>query len=237
MASDNCYYNLNTENCIAMNQIAQEIYRSVRENDIILARLTDLVDTRLKLPNLADKSDNAEAEYSGDYLRSHLDNNLHLDSVEYDETKFAQVKSTRIRQLLIDNYRLLIIKQSKQAENKQLLSIYNSYEQILSETIVPKLTQDVSSLNIERIFAARILCAEHKFPLEDELWGTYCKYLESLESVRVFSNKLIEILVGHLHDEQMERLATQVNILGNLIKQLNGGGLHRNQISNFDYLI
>lgn len=169
-----------------------------------------------------------------DYLRNHLDVNLQVGSVPYDETMFEHVKNSRMRQLLVDNYRLLRIKERKQAENKELWGIFKTYEQLLTEVVIPKLSLDINGGNILRIEAARAACIDQKFPLEDEVWQTYCKYIEHLEKVRVVSVKLAGLLEGHLQSEKMQRLATQVNIVEDLIKHLSLGGLQRNRSAAVD---
>ncbi|GEQ68461.1 hypothetical protein JCM33374_g2129 [Metschnikowia sp. JCM 33374] len=288
MASKSCQYSLNTENCTNLNDVARKLHASVSKNDEIIARLTKLVDSKLRLPNINQpnsKNDqihstseassqcmqNTEANLpnathsnssSGtrncdgaeisslnvnnieatteddvnDYLRNHLDVNLKIGSIPFEETKFSGIKNSRIRQLLIDNYRLLRIKESKQAENAYLWRTYETYEQLLTQVIIPKLTQDVSGENIGRVLAAKVVCLEQKFPLEDEVWKAYCEYVDQLETVRVNTWKLFDLLSGHLHSEEMERIATQVNIVDDLIRHLDVGELRRSRMKNFNQL-
>ncbi|QBM87223.1 hypothetical protein METSCH_B04230 [Metschnikowia aff. pulcherrima] len=273
MASKNCQYDLNTENCAMLNQISQEVYHIVRKNDEALARLTSLVDTKLRLPNIPmpeiaeteSYDDNADADEltlpssntgegltngnsasnlngsnspdishlnednEEDELRGHLDTNLRLGSVPCDEGMFKNIHNRRIRQLLIDNHRLLLIKENKQKENHDLWRTYETYEHLISEIIIPKLSQDVNAGNIERIAATKEILTDQTFPLEDHVWIAYCEYIERLESVKLVTNKLVEFLQDQFHGEQVERLAAQLAIVENLIGRLKAGGLGRSK--------
>lgn len=246
MTSKTFNFLINTENYDTLNSLVKQLESQVKSNEAVLGRIANIADHTLRYPDLvvseqpqaADKSgkpgngdtENIEivtADGDGDELRHYLDSKYKLDQMKREDQQFAEVENPKLRQLLSDHAKLQQILNAKKRVNGQLLQIYMKYDQLLREVILPKLGQDISRANIERIQHIGKHDVETKLGAEQRLWNKYHQYVGVLEKVKMVNHALLRILDGYLDQADIQRLEAQLRILHELVGHMRNGKLER----------
>lgn len=239
MSSQAANFLLNTENYEPLFNIVKQITSGIRENEKILARITNVVDGKVKYPVLASLEnfkdsdakesnglDEGSEEQRGDPLRSILNLKFSAEGIA-EVSQFNDVENPELRQLLCDNYKLLQIKKSKAEMTRQLVEIIHEYESLLLEKIIPALARDSSVWNLENLSKIQKDEVDQKIMAQKDLWKAYGKYVSSVDKSVHLVEELMQVLDCNVDCKDTERLAMQLKILENLENQNKVGGLHR----------
>ncbi|SGZ58372.1 CIC11C00000004819 [Sungouiella intermedia] len=218
---------LNTENYEPVFTIAKQITTRIQENEKILARIANVVDSKIKYPQLPNGEKSTDHEVgelekttskpdsvieTGDPLRILLDQKFKANDIE-DVHQFDNIENPELRQLLCDNYKLLQMKKANAEKNKNLLEISHEYENLLLEAIIPTLAKDSSDRNLQNLSRIKSEEVEQKLLAQQDLWNTYQRYLISVDKSGRLVEELIEVLENSLDSKEAERLALQMIIL------------------------
>lgn len=238
---------LNTESYDPLFDLVERLTKTVQKNGDIIGRLTDVVDAKFAYPLIPDEesakkeaqdeqakgesADEAKASTTGpdesrdDFLRHHLDETLQLKQIEV--TQFDNVENRELRQLLIDNFRLMKVRDGKRRFNGELLRIYKTYEELLMELVLPQLAQDVNNYNVECIQRMKTEELETKLSCDAGVWLAYSKYLEQMEKAKQVTELMLQVMADSLQNDELERLELQLMILEELTWYIKSGKLQR----------
>lgn len=234
---------LNTENYDPLIKLIRQIDQGIRENEKILGKLTTQVDEDIELQDLSTvgnptdvqtrqsrvKSDPAfELTETNDYLRDILDQKFTQNKVTHTD-HFEDVENPVLRRLLIDNFKLLQMKNAKQRRCRRLLEVSREYEQLLSEVVIPALVRDVSARNISDLRGLKDLVLETKLKSQEEIWRNYKNYFDLVEKCAILVHHICRGLHFGLESPEVNRVALQLSILELLRSRLDVQSLRHSQ--------
>lgn len=240
-SGSNCL--LNTENYGPLIKLIKRINQGIQENEGILGKLTTQVDENIRLqdlsnigflgdvqtPGLKTKSDQKfDLTETNDYLRDILDQKFTQNKVA-DTDQFEDVENPVLRRLMIDNYKLLQMKNAKERRCRHLLELSREYEQLLSEVIIPALVRDVSAKNISDLQSLKDLVLETKLKSQKEIWREYENYLDLVDKCTKLVHRIYKGLSSSLESAEVNRVALQLSILELLRSQVNAQSLRHFQ--------
>lgn len=222
---------LNTENYEPLVHLVADLNRKIKENEAIIGRITLVVDSHLrfpdlpvKLPSSVDSTGEADddldpiddQEEKGDYLRHFLDLKYNLSEMEEDG--IPELENQELRQLIVDNVKLIKIRRAKEEKNRQLLVIYQKYELLLAEVILPTLSNQVSEYNIKCIQKMITTEADLKLESNARVWDRYAQYMGNLEKTYELVRKMQDVLDCQLDNEAFQKVELQLTIVEQLME-------------------
>lgn len=154
-----------------------------------------------------------------DELRHHLDSKYQLQKMGYPK-EFDEVQNGWVKQLLIDNYKLIKIKQSKRITNYKLLTILDDYRNFINKDLLPSIRKDFKALvdqetgNFDRVL-------KYKLSVNEKVWSEYNSYLNTLQRIFELLHSLLTLL-DSLDSDVMQNLEMKLSALEDLIKKVKG---------------
>lgn len=153
---------------------------------------------------------------TNDYLRYFLDTQLKCGDVAIDESRFEAVENPQVKQLLIDNYRLLKLRRLRRQANATLWSTVQTYQKLLDTIIIPTLMRDVGNQSIDQITLLKTQLTTQSVPEVSQMWDVYQLYIKELEEVKLFASQMTQ-LIDHLQSGKLDRMAMELDIVQKLL--------------------
>lgn len=174
-----------------------------------------------------DRSESFTKRTDSDPLRYYLDDVLRIGTVLLNsELSDKLIKNEKAKRLIEDNYRLVKLKQNKLEKNQGLLKILTEYEMILSQVILPRLSQEVSKQNTRTLKLIKENILPEYNLQSDRIWSKYLQYIEALQQIRRLTDSVCMVMTEHLELSQINRLGGELQILEkflDLSQRLEGG--------------
>lgn len=155
-----------------------------------------------------------------DYLRDYLDNVLCRGTPPPDVTLFGHIQNPRLRQLLVDNYRLDRLKRVKLHKNWALLRVLQGCESLLAQVVMPRLSSEVKALNLRSIKEIQNVVFPRRFSHESTVYAKYLRYIECLDAVRRVIQSLEAVSAELVDLPTLDRLGAELAILDGLLTRL-----------------
>lgn len=226
MGSNSHNFLLNTENHEPLHELVEGLIGKIKENEEIIGRLNSVVDTKFRFPEVPEQQQTTdiiqeeqelEVQPEGDYLRHYLDLKFGLNEIR-NEDKFEEAEDPKLKQLLIDNDKLMSIRRAQEEKNRQLLAIQQKYEMLLAQVILPTLSNDISKYNIGCIEKMRESDVDLKMECDAKVWDRYGQYMDRLQKTYRLSSMLKKLLANHIDNDQLQKLNLQLMIVEELMK-------------------
>lgn len=221
---------LNTESYEPVHELVKHLTAKVAENSRLISEMATVLDSKLEIPEEGEEEEeesNLGNNDGGDPLRGILDEKYRLDDLENGEAEFAKVENPRLRQLLIDNYKLGMLIKAKQEQNQQLFGVYQRYEEVIMQVIIPSVTAQTSKYNVEKLQQMKELYVEEKLPMDGKVWGKYLEYMDNLAEMRKVVHLLMRIMENCVDSKHMTRVREQLMVLESLSTMANSTGSWR----------
>lgn len=152
-----------------------------------------------------------------DYLREYLDNELCVGLIPAELPTKGLMQNEKARQLLVDNYRLARMKQLKLQKNKVLLQVLQTYEALMTQVIIPRLSEEVMGLNLLTIKDIKESILPERISKELSIWSMYLGYTTYLDKILRQVHSLTVLLAQHTDLLEANRLGAELSILEKLL--------------------
>lgn len=208
------YFLLQTENTDPLVHTIDKLTLQIDANDKLITNLLETTDT-LRFPDFTnDQWHPTKSEESFDELRYHLDTKyglLEMPAPEFD------TENPRIRQLLSDNYKLLMLYKQKQTFNQELAKILRKYQQVLMVELVPSLGRFNQAQTTET-FKQFYQIADNKLNHDKLVYEHYVHYTYYLQRIYQVLHQLLDLL--NMVDLDLPGVEAKLIALESLIDQV-----------------
>lgn len=179
---------LQTDNYDPLIKLVNQVNEKINKNNQLIETILNTADSLTFPSKLTPLNNDSQSE---DELRYHLDMKYKLHEME--APKFEDVKDPMMKQLLIDNYKLLQIKKINQVVNVSLFNIVRQYEEFIGQTLIPMLREDFGK-EASRGYVSLTKIVDNKLQANEVLWQRYNDYIIQLQRLFDLFNQLSSML-------------------------------------------
>lgn len=189
-------------------ELVEEATREARETNVTNDDNVNEVEETEDTTN--DNKDN-------DCLREYLDNELCVGLISVELPALKLLQNETLRQLFLDNYRLARMKQLKLQKNRVLLQVLQAYEALMTQVILPRLSEEVMGQNLRTVNEIRDVIFPERSSKELSIWSKYLEYSRHLDQIRKQVHSIGAVVAQHTDLPEANRLGAELGILERLL--------------------